>query len=197
MDPLDREILVLRHYEQMSNVHAAVALRLNQSAASKRYNMVLERFKGIRWPTSPAGISEEIPCTGRVDDCDPFEMVAESIPADPALRADRSADDSPKRNNPPSSPTRSAGCCRPSLMIERDVSIDEEPGLSPIEEPDLASRKPAHSRRLGDYRIVLEIGRGGMGCATKPSKSRWTVRGLESAPPPCGGPPQGARAVPS
>ena len=60
MDPLDREILVLRHYEQMSNVHAAAALGLNESAASKRYTRALERLREIVTDL-PGGISEEIP----------------------------------------------------------------------------------------------------------------------------------------
>jgi RNA polymerase sigma-70 factor (ECF subfamily) len=47
MDPLDREILVLRHYEQMTNGDAAAALGLGHSAASKRYTRALERLKEI------------------------------------------------------------------------------------------------------------------------------------------------------
>ena len=47
MDPLDREILVLRHYEQMTNGDAAAALGLEKSAASKRYTRALERLKEI------------------------------------------------------------------------------------------------------------------------------------------------------
>ncbi len=60
MDPLDREILVLRHYEQMSNVNAAAALGLNESAASKRYTRALERLREIM-AALPGGISEDIP----------------------------------------------------------------------------------------------------------------------------------------
>jgi RNA polymerase sigma-70 factor (ECF subfamily) len=47
MDPLDREILVLRHYEQMTNGDAAAALGLEKSATSKRYTRSLERLKEI------------------------------------------------------------------------------------------------------------------------------------------------------
>jgi RNA polymerase sigma-70 factor (ECF subfamily) len=47
IDPLDREILVLRHYEQMTNGDAAAALGLDKSAASKRYTRALERLKEI------------------------------------------------------------------------------------------------------------------------------------------------------
>jgi RNA polymerase sigma-70 factor (ECF subfamily) len=47
MDPLDREILVLRHYEQMTNGDAAAALGLDKSAASKRYIRALVRLKEV------------------------------------------------------------------------------------------------------------------------------------------------------
>jgi RNA polymerase sigma-70 factor (ECF subfamily) len=58
MDPLDREILVLRHYEQMTNGDAAAALGLEKSAASKRYTRALERLKEIL-ASLPDAISEE------------------------------------------------------------------------------------------------------------------------------------------
>jgi RNA polymerase sigma-70 factor, ECF subfamily len=47
MDPLDREILVLRHYEQMTNGDAAAALGLSFKAASKRYTRALDRLEKI------------------------------------------------------------------------------------------------------------------------------------------------------
>ena len=47
MDPLDREILVLRHYEQMTNGDAAAALGLKRAAASKRYTRALDRLRKI------------------------------------------------------------------------------------------------------------------------------------------------------
>jgi RNA polymerase sigma-70 factor (ECF subfamily) len=47
MEPLDREVLVLRHYEQMTNGDAAAALGLDFKAASKRYTRALERLERI------------------------------------------------------------------------------------------------------------------------------------------------------
>jgi RNA polymerase sigma-70 factor (ECF subfamily) len=47
MDPTDREVLVLRHYEQLSNGEAAQVLGLDKSAASKRYTRALARLKEI------------------------------------------------------------------------------------------------------------------------------------------------------
>jgi RNA polymerase sigma-70 factor (ECF subfamily) len=45
MDPLDREILTLRHFEQLSNPETAEALGLNLSTASSRYVRALKRLK--------------------------------------------------------------------------------------------------------------------------------------------------------
>jgi RNA polymerase sigma-70 factor (ECF subfamily) len=47
MEPLDREILALRHFEQLSNSEAAQALGLSTSTASKRYVRALQRLKEI------------------------------------------------------------------------------------------------------------------------------------------------------
>ena len=59
MDPLDREMLVLRHYEQMTNGDAAAALGLDKSAASKRYTRALIRLKEILAGFSAAISGEE------------------------------------------------------------------------------------------------------------------------------------------
>jgi RNA polymerase sigma-70 factor (ECF subfamily) len=45
MDPIDREILALRHFEQLTNVEAAQVLEIDESAASKRYVRALKRMK--------------------------------------------------------------------------------------------------------------------------------------------------------
>jgi RNA polymerase sigma-70 factor (ECF subfamily) len=47
MDPLDREVLALRHFEQLSNAETAQVLGLQESAASKRYIRALQKLKGI------------------------------------------------------------------------------------------------------------------------------------------------------
>jgi RNA polymerase sigma-70 factor (ECF subfamily) len=45
LDPLDREVLALRHFEQLSNAEAARVLGLTEPAASKRYVRALERLR--------------------------------------------------------------------------------------------------------------------------------------------------------
>jgi RNA polymerase sigma-70 factor (ECF subfamily) len=47
MDPVDREVLALRHFEQLSNVEAARVLGLQESAAAKRYVRALKRLRQI------------------------------------------------------------------------------------------------------------------------------------------------------
>jgi len=45
MEPLDREVLALRHFEELSNGEVAQVLGLSKSAASNRYIRALERLK--------------------------------------------------------------------------------------------------------------------------------------------------------
>lgn len=47
LEPLDREILALRHFEQLTNGEAAEVLELDKSAASKRYTRALVKLKDI------------------------------------------------------------------------------------------------------------------------------------------------------
>ena len=45
MDPIDREVLVLRHFEELSNAETAQVLGLEKTAASNRYIRALKRLK--------------------------------------------------------------------------------------------------------------------------------------------------------
>ena len=47
MDPIDREVLALRHFEMLSNEETAQVLGLKKSAASNRYIRALKRLKTI------------------------------------------------------------------------------------------------------------------------------------------------------
>ena len=47
LDPLDREVLALRHFEQLNNAETAQTLGLHESAASKRYIRALKKLKDI------------------------------------------------------------------------------------------------------------------------------------------------------
>lgn len=47
MDPIDREVLALRHFEELSNTETATLLGILPAAASKRYVRALARLKVI------------------------------------------------------------------------------------------------------------------------------------------------------
>jgi RNA polymerase sigma-70 factor (ECF subfamily) len=47
MDPLDREVLTLRHFEELSNGETAQVLGIRKSAASNRYVRALERLREV------------------------------------------------------------------------------------------------------------------------------------------------------
>jgi RNA polymerase sigma-70 factor (ECF subfamily) len=58
MDPIDREVLALRHFEHLSNDETALVLRLSRSAASNRYIRALRRLKEIL--SSIPGLKEQL-----------------------------------------------------------------------------------------------------------------------------------------
>jgi RNA polymerase sigma-70 factor (ECF subfamily) len=47
MGELDREVLALRHFEQLSNAEAAQVLGIKETAAANRYVRALERLRGV------------------------------------------------------------------------------------------------------------------------------------------------------
>jgi RNA polymerase sigma-70 factor (ECF subfamily) len=47
MGPIDREVVVLRHFEELSNAECAEVLGIETSAASKRYLRAIRRLKAI------------------------------------------------------------------------------------------------------------------------------------------------------
>jgi len=57
LDAIDREILALRHFEELSNGETAAVLGLDKSAASKRYARALIRLKDIL-ACLPGGLNE-------------------------------------------------------------------------------------------------------------------------------------------
>jgi RNA polymerase sigma-70 factor (ECF subfamily) len=47
MDPMDREVVVLHHFEELNNVETAAVLGIEPAAASKRYLRAIRRLKAI------------------------------------------------------------------------------------------------------------------------------------------------------
>ena len=57
MEPMDREVLILRHFEMLTNEETAHVLSLKKTAASNRYIRALKRLKDI--VASISGLGEE------------------------------------------------------------------------------------------------------------------------------------------
>jgi RNA polymerase sigma-70 factor (ECF subfamily) len=57
LEAIDREVLALRHFEELSNAETAAVLGLDKSAASKRYARALIRLKEIL-ASLPGGLNE-------------------------------------------------------------------------------------------------------------------------------------------
>jgi RNA polymerase sigma-70 factor, ECF subfamily len=55
LDPMDREVLSLRHFEEMTLAETALSLGIEQSAAAKRYIRALKRLKAVL-TTMPGGL---------------------------------------------------------------------------------------------------------------------------------------------
>jgi len=55
LDDTDREILTLRHFEQLSNEDAALELGLDPPAASKRFTRALQRLRPVLRELAPDG----------------------------------------------------------------------------------------------------------------------------------------------
>jgi RNA polymerase sigma-70 factor (ECF subfamily) len=60
MDPLDREIIALRHFEQLSLAEAARVLGLSESGASRRHLRAIDRLRAIL-SRLPGGAGDFLP----------------------------------------------------------------------------------------------------------------------------------------
>jgi RNA polymerase sigma-70 factor (ECF subfamily) len=57
LDPMDREVLSLRHFEEMTLAETALSLQIEESAAAKRYIRALKRLKVIL-ASMPGGLED-------------------------------------------------------------------------------------------------------------------------------------------
>jgi WD40 repeat protein len=92
-------------------------------------------------------------------DRDPFEVIAESFLA--RFRAGERPSVAEYVGRHPELADQIRDLMPSLVMIEQDLSI--EPAQGPKGEQPTLGPSPGHERRLGDYRILREIARGGMG----------------------------------
>jgi RNA polymerase sigma-70 factor (ECF subfamily) len=58
LEPIDREVLSLRHFEEMTLAETALSLGVEEAAAAKRYIRALKRLKAVL-ASMPGGIDDE------------------------------------------------------------------------------------------------------------------------------------------
>ena len=156
LDPIDREILSLRHFEELTLAETALALGIEEAAAAKRYIRALKTTQGDSrrhaWRTR------------RVSD-----ETAATHPADYVLLT-RLADEFAARYRAGERPAVKEYIDRyPDLaddirdlfpaMVEIEQVKEDPPGSR------RASRRTGRPpfEQLGDFRILREVGHGGMG----------------------------------
>ena len=120
-ETIDREVLVLRHFEELSNAETAQVLGLEKTAASNRYIRALEAVEGGpgRLPGPLRGLSRARPSSGGV----PWRRTHRRRTTARSTGWPRSSSNatgaasdprSPSTSSgTPSGPTRSARCSRP------------------------------------------------------------------------------------
>jgi RNA polymerase sigma-70 factor (ECF subfamily) len=60
LEPFDREVLALRHFEQLSRAETASVLGICEAAVSKRYVRALRRLKEVL-AAMPGGLGKLLP----------------------------------------------------------------------------------------------------------------------------------------
>src|SRR5262249_48749101 len=92
-------------------------------------------------------------------DRDPFEVVAASFLA--RFRAGQRPSIEDLASRYPELADQIRKLLPALVMVEQELTIDRDPGASGAQPPPAVAA--GKERRLGDYRILREIGRGGMG----------------------------------
>ena len=182
MDPMDREIIALRHFEELSNAEAAAVLEISPQGASKRHLRALSRLQailksipGLLDRATRKGLRAARQARGGVF----MSRNTSDRPAEDALEA--LVEEYLGRLRRGEQPAIAEYCRRHPELAARIEELFPALGLveafKPCSDSATASlhwrmgrtsracnRSPAGSPdRLGDYRIIREVGRGGMG----------------------------------
>ena len=182
MDPTDREIIALRHFEELSNGEAATVLGISPQAASNRHLRAMTRLQAILksipglLDRAPAGVDGGFAFKGgvfmsRTMSGPKAEAVLEALVEEYVgrlRRGEQPAIGEYCRRHPELAPQIEE--LFPALGLVEAFKPGSESATSSLHEsnapvlPGILSRSGGGiPDRLGDYRIIREVGRGGMG----------------------------------
>ena len=170
LEAIDREVLALRHFEELSNREVAAPAGDHAAAASKRYLRAIERLREILERSGDFGDTRD----GR------REPIRVRPSGRPVAGPDRDLRRGPQRRlRPPRPGVRRAlpAGDSPSIagIAERNPEHAESirklfPTIATMEQLNrdlkrhrLPGGEPLPSERLGEFQIIRELGRGGMG----------------------------------
>jgi WD40 repeat protein/serine/threonine protein kinase/DNA-directed RNA polymerase specialized sigma24 family protein len=154
MDPLDREVLTLRHFEQLSGSEAAQVLGVEELDAARRYVFALRRLREVLASPEVEGTD----AVATANEPGQFELLSRL--AAEYLQQMRRGDH----------PTIEEYSARyPELTGEIASIFATAAEIRQVETDLLQCREEAArqvrviGRRVGDYQILREVGHGGMG----------------------------------
>ena len=173
MEPIDREIIALRHFEELTNAEVAEVLGLEISTASKRYIRALKRLQVMlehdSRPVRPhALIASPLPGMTNIGNA----TMSVSSPDQPSI--EDLAEEFLERRRRGERPSLDEYAARyPDLAGEireffpvLGLVEDFKPGTGDVTGSIAGSMIPGIGtllERLGDFRLLREVGRGGMG----------------------------------
>ena len=177
MDPIDREIIALRHFEELTNAEAAGCLYL-KAAASNRYIRAMTRLQAILEHARPARpdpgtepfrLGFATSTGGGPMSTDDRHRRPTAIPrgARRRVRRRRRRGEQPSITEYPSAPGigRQIRAFFPALVLVEELKPGSERCDRQLRTAEVSFGPSALGalERLGDFRILREIGRGGMG----------------------------------
>ena len=181
MDPLDREVLALRHFEHLTNAEAAEVLGIKEAAAGKRY-LRLERLRAILVQIPEVGTVTSTP--GRLDlpvrDGGDERPMRSDSDADPLVATGRGVRRAvpPRRAALPDRvhrPVPGAGRADPQAVPrhgrDRGARLGRRAG-----DRTCARGRPVGPRRRGSWATTASSARSAAAAwasSTRPSRTRW------------------------
>ena len=162
MDPIDREILALRHYEQLSNSEVATVLDLDKFDDEQAIRAGISAPEGDpgRLAGRPRGVVN-MSNPGSSVERDPIDRLAESFLA--RFRAGQRPSIEEYASKYPELAEEIRDLLAALVQLEENLAPEAAAARSRVKPSEAESRSGLPPRHLGDFLIVREVGRGGMG----------------------------------